>query len=67
MDLSSSLRDSWIAEGRIKGSKAVIIVWDMEDKEFYPIFVQPEEDSVLISKRIRLSINFQKIIEIVEI
>ena len=67
MDGKSSDRSEWITHGIASGAKAVVIMYDPEDKEEYPVYVGVGEDLELRLKQLKLSVNLQKIVDVVEL
>jgi hypothetical protein len=51
----------------VSGAKAVVIMYDPEDKEEYPVYVGVGEDLELRLKQLKLSVNLQKIVDVVEL
>jgi hypothetical protein len=41
-------------------------MYDTEDKEEYPVYIDIGEDLELRLKQLRLSVNMQKVVEVVE-
>lgn len=58
---------NWVIKAKELGATYLILVYDTEDKEEYPVYVKPEEDIEEKVKKIRLSEGKQKIKEICKI
>lgn len=58
---------NWVIKAKELGATHLILVYDTEDKEEYPVYVKPEEDIEEKVKKIRLSEGKQKIKEICKI
>lgn len=58
---------NWVIKAKELGATNLILVYDTEDKEEYPVYVKPEEDIEEKVKKIRLSEGKQKIKEICKI
>lgn len=57
--------ERWIEIAKESNCKAILIVWDSELKDEYPIYVNQNEDLDNIVKTIRLSVSMRKILEII--
>lgn len=55
---------NWINLAKEEGATHIILVYDTEDKEEYPIFVGPEEDIEDKIKKIKLSDGKQEVREV---
>jgi hypothetical protein len=58
---------AWVKRAKDIGATHIILVYDKEDKDQYPVFVKPEENVDEKAKRIRLSEGKQEVIEIVRV
>lgn len=57
----------WKTQAFTKGASYLIIMYDPDDKELYPVFVMPHEDLKRLCSCLELSEGHQKIQEIVSI
>ena len=66
--MAASLKDvnRWIAEGKRMGATHIISVCDTFDWDDYPVYVMPDEDLRLKSKKYD-SINMQQINEVIDL
>jgi hypothetical protein len=58
---------NWISRAKEEGATHIILVYDTEDKEEYPVFVGPGEDIEDKVKKIKLSVGKQEVREICKI
>lgn len=58
---------NWISRAREEGATHIILIYNNENKEEYPIFVGPEEDIEDKIKKIKLSVGKQEVREICKI
>ncbi len=57
----------WENQAITKGASHLIVMYDPDDKELYPVFVMPNEDLKRLCSCLELSEGHQKIQEIVPI
>lgn len=58
---------NWVKEGKKKGASKLLVMYDMDEKETYPIYIYPEDDFRTLLKRHCLSEGHQKVLEIITI
>jgi len=57
--------NEWMAAAKENNNKYLIIVYDMEDKDYYPVYV--DDDIEYILKNLKLSIRRQEVKDIIKI
>lgn len=57
----------WKDQAIAKGASHIIIMYDPDDKELYPVFVMPNDDLKHLCSCLELSEGHQKIQEIIPI
>jgi hypothetical protein len=58
-------RDNWLLQGKEKGASKILIMYDMDEHETYPVYILPEQDFRTLLKRHCLSEGHQKVLEII--
>lgn len=59
--------DSWKSQALSKGAYYLIIMYDPDDNEIYPVFVMPNENLKHLCSCLKLSEGHQKIKEIINL
>jgi hypothetical protein len=59
------MKDEWIQQGKEKGAAKLLIMYDMDEKETYPIYLFKGENFRTLLKRHCLSEGHQKVLEII--
>lgn len=58
---------SWVKRAQEMGATHIILAYDKEDKEQYPVFIKPEEDLENELKKLKLSEGKQEIVDVVKV
>ena len=58
---------TWIKRARDMGATHIILMYDKEDKDKYPVFVQKHEDVDDKVKKLKLSEGKQEILDVVDV
>lgn len=59
------MRNNWICFAKENNYKYLIIVYDFEDKEEYPVYINSNLESEI--KNLNLSIRNQKVVEVIDL
>lgn len=59
--------NEWIERARKNNYLYIIIMYDKEDKDKYPVFVESSEELDLLKKQLTLSINKQELIDVITV
>ncbi|MFA5759613.1 MAG: hypothetical protein WC942_09700 [Clostridia bacterium] len=57
----------WINHAIEIGAKTILIMYDLDDKEEYPVYIMPHDNYTVIKKRLELSEGHQKINKIIPV
>lgn len=67
LQLSKEMVLFWIKRARELGATHIVLMYDTEDKEEYPVFIEKSEDLEEKLKKLRLSEGKQEIREVIDI